>query len=131
MPTEVLIDHTEEEAIRMLLTGRRIVSAHEDTLTLDNGTTVKVIPNSGCGGCTSGGYWLEHIAAVDNIITDVRIDSEQVGEPRAGGDDGAFRYSIFVFADAVEINAVTVEGDDGNGYYGTGYRLLITAPPVC
>ena len=31
-------------------------------------------------------------------------------------------------ADAVEINAVQIDGDDGNGYYGTGYQLIVVRP---
>ncbi len=31
-------------------------------------------------------------------------------------------------ADAAEINAVQIDGNDGNGYHGTGYELVVVLP---
>lgn len=39
------------------------------------------------------------------------------------GRSGA--YQIFVFADNRPINLATFEGDDGNGYYGTGFWVEV------
>ncbi len=131
-----IISHDDERETEKLLLGRRIVSfeygkyrpingAYGDAtgkFTLDNGTEVYVHPNEGGCACSAGDYELDHLAKVDNIITSVRLDVE-----RMYGED-AKSYRIYVVADAVEINAVQVDGDDGNGYYGTGYDLTVVVP---
>jgi hypothetical protein len=135
----VVLTENDEQAMRELLVGRRIVAAERGEfatgkwndddasgrLTLDDGTVILVVPNEGCGGCTAGLYALEHLATVDNAITDVRLAAE--GKLDEYGE-GPLSYRIYVMADAVEINAVQVDGDDGNGYYGTGYELFISRP---
>lgn len=131
------LSEADEAATRELLVGRRIVHAeqHEPrklaghfltsytgTLTLDDGTKVLVAPNEGGCSCGAGDYELTHLAAVDNVITDVRLDAETAVDKWG---EGPTSYRIFVVADAVEINALQIDGDDGNGYYGTGYQLFV------
>jgi hypothetical protein len=94
-------------------------------LPLDDGRHVYVIPNQGGCACSAGDYELTHLASVDNVITSVRLD--ETAESDEWGE-GPKRYSIFVVADATEINLLTIDGDDGNGYYGTGYRLIVAEP---
>ncbi len=124
------------EQVAELLVGHRIVSAEEGDfppaefsgsawgggasgkLVLDDGTVIYVRPNIGGCSCGAGDYSLARIAAVDNIITSARVAQEETG-------DGEWAYRIFVVADAVEVNVMSVEGDDGNGYYGTGYELFV------
>lgn len=130
----------DEQGTRELLIGKRIVRAEQGDfetprgytkasgrLTLDDGTVILVAPNEGCGGCSNGWYQLDHLATVDNAITDVRLAVE--GSPNEYGE-GEQSYRIYVIADAVEINAVQVDGDDGNGYYGSGYELFVIPPEV-
>lgn len=135
------LNETNENHIRELLMGRRIVEVHiadekeqmsvkgryggteiaSGKLILDDGREIFVIPNEGCGGCTSGWYGLKSLERVDNIIT--RVDFEV--------EDGKYdehTYRIFVLAGHERINALTVDGDDGNGYYGTGYELVVVDP---
>ena len=57
------IYHDENEQLKELFVGRRVIAAEGDVLTLDDGTRVTVDPNEGCGGCPSGWYTLERIAA--------------------------------------------------------------------
>lgn len=131
------LSYANEAAIEALLVGRRIVRAEmlpapmqikwrecTGVLELDDGTVVYVSPNRGGCACSAGDYDLTHLASVDNVITSVRT-SEDRSDDRYGE---AATYRIFVVADATEINVVTVEGDDGNGYYGTGYELFVTRP---
>lgn len=40
-------------------------------------------------------------------------------------EQGWGHYSIFVFSENTKINLMRFDGSDGNGYYGTGYRLLV------
>ena len=37
----------------------------------------------------------------------------------------AFTYRIFVLAEDTRIKLLEVSGDDGNGYYGTGYWIEV------
>lgn len=141
-------DQNDHAEIENLLLGRRIISAEigsfdvsqerndssywpsysfwgsaEGLLTLDDGTRIYVRGNTGCGGCISGYYSLEHLASVDNIITAVRFDDNP--DSYYNSSDNAGWYRIFVFAGAEEINVATFVGTDGNGYYGTGYELYV------
>lgn len=119
------ITHEEESRIRDLLIGRRVVEVSGEQCKLDDGTVLCIVPNEGCGGCPSGYYELEHLQSVDNAIMSVEFDTEELSEH---GEDLAYR--VFVFADAERINLYTVSGSDGNGYYGTGYHILVRpAPP--
>jgi hypothetical protein len=117
------VEHDDEDRIKELLVGRRIVATEKDTLILDDGRRLIVEGNYGCGGCTSGNYWVDGVAGFDNVITsvDFRTDS------RKGDDDWSREtvYRIFVYSNALAGEVVTVAGDDGNGYYGTGYRIYV------
>jgi len=132
------LDENDTDAITELLMGRRIVSATRGTfnelftdswspvtgrLTLDNGTEIYVRPNQGGCACDSGDYDLTHLVTVDNIITSVRLAEEGTGEYATD-----VSYRIYVVADATEINVMAVDGNDGNGYYGTGYELIVVRP---
>src|SRR3954454_9508282 len=101
------IGHSEEVEIYELLIGHRVVEVEkfdesvetsrynkwaEGRMVLDNGTQIFVLPNAGCGGCSSGWYWLESLTKVDNIITRVEFAEE-------GDCESSNTYSIFVFAD--------------------------------
>jgi hypothetical protein len=132
---DTLTQNSERE-IRELLLGRKIIAAEQGTfkfgdgwdksadgkLTLDNGAVVFVVPNEGCGGCSAGWYEIEHLTTVENAITSVRlteeVESDEFYEPDRS-------YRIYVIADNKEINVVQIDGNDGNGYYGTGYELIV------
>ena len=118
------IDHYEGERLRELFVGRRVIAAEDGVLTLDDGTRAKVEPNEGCGGCPSGWYELERIATAENVITAVSVEDEEItGDPY--GDDA--RYRLFVYAAGVDAGTelLSVKGSDGNGYYGTGFSLVV------
>jgi hypothetical protein len=133
-----LLTQSDTEGISALLVGRRIIAAehgHFDQdwgdaptgkLTLDNGTVILVTPNQGGCSCSAGDYDLTSLATCDNVITSVRVVVEEPDVEDWSEPDRSYR--IYVVADAVEINAVQIDGNDGNGYYGTGYELIVTAP---
>jgi hypothetical protein len=124
--TTVEIQHDEEQRVRELLLGRRVVRVERDDTAggrflLDDLTVVDVYPNEGCSGCGSGWFEMTHLAEVDNVITDVRLEETD-------DDCGNQAYRVFVVADATEINLLAVEGDEGSGCYGAGYTLHVLAP---
>ncbi len=123
-----MVEHDEEQAIRGLLLGRRIVEVEGDYMLLDNGTTVLLDGNDGCGGCSAGDYWVVgDIAKVDNIITAVETQETSRTTDEDGYEDTLTVYKVFVVAEDKRFNLFTVEGDDGNGYYGSGYTLHVLA----
>ena len=110
----------EEDKIRELLMFRKIVEVVGDTLVLDNGIELEIVGNVGCGGCASGNYDVTELNGCDNAITNVEFVCDE--EDNYGED---LSYKIFVFAEDKKIKIVQVDGTDGNGYYGTGYSIIV------
>ena len=119
------LDNTDEREIRELLLGHRVAKIADDHMELDDGTVVKIVANEGCGGCNSGWYALDQITECDNIITRVDFETESTSESEYEYEG---IYKVFVVAEDKRINLYSVSGDDGNGYYGTGYELLVRKP---
>lgn len=114
------LDECDEEEIRELLVGRK-VKVDGNNLILDNGIVLEVIANEGCGGCPSGWYSITKLNEVDNAITNVEFDCD--GDVANEDDDTS--YKIFVFCEDTRIKLLQVDGSDGNGYYGTGYTIIV------
>lgn len=134
-PTDEYLYSPDESDLAPALVGRRIVQAEigettfkvggydsraEGRLVLDDGTVLYLGGNEGCGGCSSGWYGLTQVAKVDNLITNVRVEANPDDDYEGEG-----AYRIFVIADAVEINVAEFEGSDGNGYYGSGFWVVV------
>ncbi len=116
------LDECDEEEIKELLIGRKVkVDEKNDRLILDNGIILEIIANTGCGGCYSGWYSITKLNEVDNAITNV----EFVCDSETESDDDDTSYKIFVFCEDTRINLLQVDGSDGNGYYGTGYEIIV------
>lgn len=113
----VQISYGDDEQIKKLLLGRKIVKVADDQVKLDNGDLVKIVPNVDC--CVA--YNITDLNDVDNIITRVEcvVEDEEPAEVFAG------TYAVYVVAEHKKIKAWGVSGDDGNGYYGTGYQLFV------
>ncbi|PVU81357.1 hypothetical protein DDP54_15770 (plasmid) [Cellulomonas sp. WB94] len=118
---DVAYDHGAEAAIEALLLGHSVSKVAEDHLLLDDGTLLRLVGNEGGCSCGGGDYDLTELNDVDNIITAVEFE---VGD----GADYFTAYRIFVLAGDKRINLATFEGDDGSGYYGTGYYVMVRRP---
>lgn len=114
------LDYTQENEIKDLLLYRRIVKAENDTLYLDNGMELIVCGNIGCGGCASGNYSVTELNDCDNAITNVEFCRDEDVE-----DSDYTSYKIFVYAEDKRIKVLQVDGTDGNGWYGTGYSIIV------
>jgi hypothetical protein len=139
-----------EDRLRELLVGKSIVTAEvldespgEDSyatgptgvLTLSDGTALKVWGNDGGCACSAGCYPLSHLAACENVITNVQVEERPDGDDvpcRTCGKDYCYEhgegdgyYRVFVFAIDERINVASFDGSDGNGYYGTGWWLSV------
>lgn len=119
------IEHYEEDEIKKLLLYRKIEKVEKldemhGIMVLDNGVELEIESNEGCGGCNSGWYYITELNNCDNVITDVEfVCTDQEDDP------DSHLYQIFVFAEDTKIKIVEVDGDDGNGYYGTGYSITV------
>lgn len=127
----VVLDHDDKKEIRDLLLGRKVERVDNEHLLLDDGTVIKAIGHEGGCICGAGDYELWALNGVDNVITDVEFDyapgiekwSEEPYDPN--DDDSEGYYRIFVYAGNQKINLMQFDGSDGNGYYGTGFEILV------
>lgn len=137
------LNEGDTEAITALLMGRKVTQADSEHLLLDDGTVIKAIGHDGGCACSSGCYDLSVLNEVDNIITRVEFDYCPHGDDEGWGDEPtaaqrcehgpqedsyAGHYRVFVFADDQRINLMQFDGTDGNGYYGTGFEILVRDP---
>jgi hypothetical protein len=126
-------EHRKE--IADLLMGHKVAKADDEHLVLDNGTVIKAIGHDGGCSCSSGCYGLSVLNGVDNVITRVEYDyrpasdyedkAERSGHPDDPDDQWTGYYRVFVYADNQQINLMQFDGSDGNGYYGTGFEILV------
>lgn len=131
MKKDRTLNECDEKEIEEMLLGHKIVAdENNDALILDNGVVLQINPNVGCYGCESGNYYLEHIASVNNAITNVEFvnDYEVNDDDYYDEEDYYQHYRIFVIADGVTTELLDVYGTDGNGYYGTGYNIDVYLP---
>jgi hypothetical protein len=114
------VGYYQADRIKEILIGRKIVKAEVSTLTLDNGTTLQIIPNEGGCSCGAGDYYLDNINKFDNVITNVEvkdIEEDEYGEFHT--------YQLFVYSGGISTSVADIKGDDGNGYYGTGFEIYV------
>lgn len=115
--------HTNTEEIAALLIGRSITDVVNENFILDDGTKLQVVPNEGCGGCISGYYSVDFMNKVDNVITNVTFSEDYEERYRTV-------YTINVYTEGTYSEngepLLSVSGSDGNGYYGTGYRINVS-----
>lgn len=111
-----------------LLQGRYVTSINDGIITLDDGTELHIDGNDGCGGCESGWYWLEQVYKQGS--RNARIMSAFVDYDEDDKEPPSV-YTLFVMVDGnpTQLPLATVRGDDGNGYYGTGFTLTATVKP--
>lgn len=131
MKKDRTFNECDEKEIEEMLLGHKIVAdENNDALILDNGVVLQINPNVGCYGCESGNYYLQHIASVNNAITNVEFvnDYEVNDDDYYDEEDYYQHYRIFVIADGVTTELLDVYGTDGNGYYGTGYKIDVYLP---
>ncbi|MBO9522339.1 MAG: hypothetical protein J7518_12450 [Nocardioidaceae bacterium] len=137
LPGVRVLSESDRQAIEALLLGRKVTKVDAEHLLLDDGTVIKAIGHDGGCACSAGCYDLSVLNGVDNIITRIEFDyrpSEDYDKPGRSGhpddptDEWTGYYRVFVFADNQQINLMQFDGSDGNGYYGTGFEILVRDP---
>ena len=131
---EITLNQDSDDGLyTQLLRGRYVTSIEGGIITLDDGTELHIYGNEGCGGCSSGWYWLEE--TFKQGTRKARIMSAYVAYDEDDTDEEAPSvYTIFVMVDGnpTQLPLATVRGDNGNGHYGTGFTLTATIqkPPT-
>lgn len=134
-------DHEDVDALRAALVGRSVVAVRltpdatetvgewgptlQGEVYLDDGQVLKLAGNGPECACSAGEYDLTRLNDMPiNGITDVQVevDSSRV-DPKWG--EGPQVYQLFVLAQDDRIELAAFEGDDGNGYYGTGFWFSV------
>lgn len=126
MTQEITLDQSSDAGLyTQLLRGRYVTSVEGSVITLDDGTELYIYGNEGCGGCSSGWYWLEETFKQGSRRA--RIMSAYVDYDEDDKEPPSV-YTIFVMVDGnpTQLPLATVRGNDGNGYYGTGFTLTAT-----
>ena len=124
-----MISYGNIEAIRNLFVGKKVVKAEGHELTLSDGTILEIVPNEGGCSCGAGDYYLDNINKFDSVITDVEV--KVFGGESGTWDEDAHTYQLFVYSGGISTSVADIKGDDGNGYYGTGFDIYVKyAPPL-
>lgn len=128
------LNEEAQDDITALLMGKTVAQVDDEHLLLNDGTVIKAIGHDGGCACNAGCYDLSVLNGVDNIITRVEYDYRPAGDgekPEFSGhpDDPAEEwtgyYRVFVYADNQKVNLMQFDGTDGNGWYGTGFEILV------
>lgn len=111
-------------AFNELLVGKSIVSVDQDaaTLTLSDGAVLTIVPNLG-EGYDGGDFFLDQITAVENAITAVEAVTDHDGSVQDRAD--IYRINVYTAGIPALQELISVSGDIGNGYYGSGFCVLI------
>lgn len=126
---EITLNQDSDDGLyTQLLRGRYVTSIDDGTITLDDGTELYIHGNEGCGGCESGWYWLEQVYKQGSRQARIMSAYVAYGED---DEDAPSVYTLFVMVDGnpTQLPLATVRGDNGNGYYGTGFTLTATVKP--
>ena len=126
---EITLNQDSDDGLyTQLLRGRYVTSINDGTITLDDGTELYIHGNEGCGGCESGWYWLEKVYKQGSRQARIMSAYVAYGED---DEDAPSVYTLFVMVDGnpTQLPLATVRGDNGNGYYGTGFTLTATVKP--
>lgn len=119
-----LTDPTPE--LNELLVGKSIVSVDQAaaTLTLSDGAVLTIIPNLG-EGYDGGDFFLDRISTVENAIVAVEAATDHDGALPQGRTE-TYRINVYTAGIPALQELVSVSGDSGNGYYGSGFTVLVS-----
>ena len=93
--------------------GHRVVSAKEDSITLDNGVMVTLSGSSDCCAWGDVSVLASTLANTEHVITAVTENEQGMGA------------TWFVMADAHQVLQLTGDWDPSNGYYFYGFYVYV------
>lgn len=110
-----------------ILAGRYVTSIVDDTMILDDGTCLEFEPNIGCD-CGSGQYYITSMferGTPTARIMSAEVEVDSVDESDEYSD---LVYTLFVIVEDERLPLVECQGNNGNGYYGSGFTVRVTVP---
>lgn len=113
----VLDDCSTRAELNAVFVGRTVAVVNGDTIRLDDGTVLQIVPNEGGMGCGCGSYDITELNGCDNIITGCKIVEQENGD--------FVVYRLYVYSGYSKINLLTVAGHDGTGQYGSGFEIFV------
>lgn len=125
-------EQNELSEVRDRIEGKRVVSvsADKETLTLDDGTLLRLYMSDSDCCANAYGQWVIQPEALEAIITDVQIKPDV---ERSGDDgDGITNYAtIAILHNQNPVALAECEANDGNGgYYFSVLSLNVLVPGV-
>lgn len=129
---------SDADILKDALVGRSVVSVtkgpgfdHNNgpaaVLVLDDGTILQMVGNGPHCACSAGEYDLTELNEMPlNGITNVELVHEYTPDKWEGGRQ-VFRIFVIAF-DGGRSPLAVFEGDDGNGYYGSGFWVQVIKP---
>lgn len=116
-----------EAAVRACIEGKRVVAADGETLTLNDGMTLRLYMSDHDCCASAEGEWVTHPEALEAIITDVKVE---VTADREDAPDGATSTAVItVLHNQNPIAQADCYANDGNGgYYFSVLSLAIQTP---
>lgn len=119
----------DNDDLSPVLAGRYVTKVDGDSLTPDDGTVLEFEGNEGCT-CGSGTYDLTKL--FQRGTPTARIMSADVTTRLTDEDDeySDVIYTLFVIVDDERLPLAEFEGNDGNGYYGSGFHVTVTRKGV-
>ncbi len=147
-------DQNDVDALREALFGRSVTAVTmtpdekrtigrygppvQGEVRLDDGTVLLLAGNVGGCACSAGDYDLTSLNELPiNGITSVEVEEHPDGygvKCEVCGKTGCWEhedqgyYRIFVLAQDERIELARFDGNDGNGYYGTGFWFSVVKP---
>ncbi len=108
-----------------LLAGRYVTSIVDDTLILDDGTHLEFKGNEGCS-CGSGQYDITSMFERGTPTARIMSAEVEVDVVDKSDDYSDLVYTLFVIVEDERLPLVECQGNDGNGYYGSGFTVRVT-----
>lgn len=122
------IYYSDSKAISDLFVGKSVVaiSKNGDGMQLSDGTELRIVPNDGGCICGAGDYYLDRLNTFSNVImsAEVKISPREINNGYWSNED-AKTYQLFVYSEGIGESIAVISGDDGNGYYGTGFTIQV------
>lgn len=110
-----------------LLAGRYVTNIVDDTMTLDDGTRLEFEGNMGCS-CGSGQYDITSMFQRGTPTARIMSAEVEVNEADESDEYSNLVYTLFVIVEDERLPLVECQGNDGNGYYGSGFTVRVTLP---
>lgn len=118
---------TPADELTALFVGKSIDSVDQaaGTLTLSDGTVLTVVPNFQQGWDGDGDFFLDRITAVENAIVAVEAITGYDTELPEGRRE-TYRINVYTAGVPTGQELISVSGDAGNGYYGSGFQIFVS-----